>query len=141
MKNRTKLFILIAVIAVTVLMFQPAFAASLHQVATPENMATLILGIAGIALQIIFKFVPAVNTWYDAQVNKGLWMLGFVVLTGALYFGLSCTPLAGQFGIQVSCTVPDAVVMAKALFIIAAGQTLAYVYTRNLTAPTFLKAK
>ena len=141
MKNRTKLFILIAVIAVTVLMFQPAFAASLRQVATPENLATLILGIAGVALQIIFKFAPKISTWYDAQVNKGLWMLGFVVLTGTLYFGLSCTPLAGQFGIQVSCTVPDAVVMAKALFIIAAGQSLTYAYTRNLTAPTFLKAK
>jgi hypothetical protein len=109
----------------------PAFA-PMRQAASlaPDELATLLLGFVGIALQLVFRYVPKVSDWYQALENKGLWMLGFVVLSGVIYFGLSCTPLAGDLGIQLSCTLPDAYLVLKAIFIVAMSQSLTFLYTK-----------
>jgi hypothetical protein len=102
----------------------------IYQQLGPAQVAEILLGLVGMALQLIFRYAPKASDWYQAQTNKGLWMLLFVVIAGAVYFGLSCTPLAGEFGIGVSCTVPDLFVVLKALFVLAASQSLTYLYTK-----------
>lgn len=97
---------------------------------TPEQLSAVILTIVGIALQLLFKYAPRVQTWYEAQANKGPIMLAAVVLTGAAYYGLSCTPFAADLGIGISCTVESAFTLVRAIGIIAIGQQLTYLYTR-----------
>ncbi len=97
---------------------------------TPAQASEIFLGIVGVALQVIFRFVPKASDWYQAQANKGLIMLGFVVAVGGTYFALGCTPLAGNFGIATSCTVPDLFVIGKALLIVATAQSVTYLYTK-----------
>ena len=98
---------------------------------TPEQFATVLLGIVGVALQLIFKYVPKLSDWYQALNKKGLWMLGFVTLAGLGYIGLACTPFADQVGITLACSGDNVFVLAKALFIIANAQQLTYLFTKN----------
>lgn len=95
-----------------------------------ENLATVILGVLGVVLQLVFRYVPKVQAWYSAQTNKGAWMLLFVVLTGAGYFGLSCTPYAAQFGISLSCDQASVFTLLKALFIMASTNQLTYLISK-----------
>ena len=73
-----------------------------------NSLTPVILGIAGAILSLVFSYVPAVKVWWDKQNNNGLLMVLFVALVSAAYFGLSCTSLGVQLGIQVSCTQVDA---------------------------------
>lgn len=136
MKLKAKFLVLtgIVLMALVLVGIQPALAAGLiHAPAlqmAPSEVASLLLGIVGVALQLVFKYVPKVSDWYQKQENKGLLMLGFVAAVAAVYFGLACTPLAGQFGIGLTCTVPDLFVLLRALFIIAGSQSITYLYTR-----------
>jgi len=100
---------------------------------SPEDLAVLILGIVGVVLQVVFRYLPKLSDWYAAQENKGLLMLAFVIATGGIYFGLSCSPFAADFGIAISCDQPGAFALLKAIFIIASGQSLAYLYTGKKT--------
>lgn len=105
----------------------------------PEELSIVVLGIVGVILQLLFLYVPKVKTWYEAQPNKGLLMLGFTVLIGAIYFALGCTSLAIQLGIATTCDVNGLFAMLKALFIVATSQQLTYLYTRNSKAFRTLK--
>jgi len=96
-----------------------------------EQTATILLGIVGVLLQLAFKYAPKVSAWYQAQSNKGAVMLGFVVLTAALYFGVSCTPYAATFHISLACSDQGVIELLKAVFYIASGQSLTYLYTRG----------
>jgi len=98
---------------------------------TPENLAILILGIVGALMALAFKYVPALQTWYDQHPNKGLIMLGLQVVVAGVYFALACTPWAIDLGISLTCTQADAFVVIKALFIMATGNQLTYLYTRR----------
>lgn len=98
---------------------------------TPENLAVVILGVVGVVLQLIFKYAPQVKQWYEAQANKGPIMLGFIVLASAGYFGLACSPYGAELGISLSCDQFGVFALLKALFIMATGNQLAYLYTRN----------
>lgn len=96
---------------------------------SPEQLVVVILGVVGVALQLIFRYAPKVSDWYAKQPNKGLLMLAFVVVTSLVYFLLSCTPYAVLLKISLSCDAPSAFVLLQAVFIIATGQSLAYLYT------------
>ncbi len=98
-------------------------------------MDNVILGIVGALVSLVFSYVPAVKTWFDAQTNKGLIMLGVLVVVGLAYFGLSCTPFAAQLGITLACTQAGAVQLAQAIFALAAGNQLAYLFSNNSPAP------
>jgi hypothetical protein len=98
---------------------------------TPEQLSTIILTIVGIILQLVFKYAPKVKQWYEVQTNKGPIMLAVVVVTGAAYYGLSCTPYAATLGIGIACTVESAFTLLRAIGIIAIGQQLTYLFTRS----------
>ena len=96
-----------------------------------NELSTIILGIAGALLSLIFSYVPAVKAWYDLQLNKGLIMLGLNVLVAAVYFGLSCTSLTAQLHIGVSCDQPGLLLLAQALFVIATANQITYKFSNN----------
>ncbi len=96
-----------------------------------SDLAVLILGIAGAALSLLFSYVPTLKVWFDKQANKGLLMLGFCVVVGAVYFGLSCSPLAAQLKISLTCDQPGLFNLAQALFVIAGSNQLAYKFSNN----------
>lgn len=98
---------------------------------TPEQLATFILAIVGVAMQLIFQYFPPVANWYQAQANKGLLMLGFVFVTACILFGLSCTPYAAQFGISLACETATIFALLKAVFIVAVSQQTTYLYNRK----------
>lgn len=98
---------------------------------TPTELSSLILAIAGAVLQIVFRYAPRVSDWYQAQENKGVLMLQFVTVTGAVYVGLSCTPFAADLGIAVTCGEDTVFTLLRAIFIVASSQQLAYLFTRN----------
>ena len=94
-------------------------------------MSEILLGIVGAVMSLAFTYVPALKAWYDAQANKGLIMLALVVLVSVAYFGLACSPLAGNFNITLACTQEGAIELVKAIFVIASGTQLAYLFTRK----------
>ena len=98
---------------------------------SPDELSVILLGLVGVFLQLIFMYVPKLKDWYEAQANKGLIMLGVVVGTGLIYFGLGCTTWAVLLGITLSCDVSGAYLLLRALFIIATSQQLSYLFTRK----------
>lgn len=94
-------------------------------------MESVILGLAGVVLSLIFKYQPSVKEWFDRQSNKGLVMLGLVALVSLGYFGLSCLPFGVQFGVTISCDQSSAIELIKAFFVIAIGNQLTFLYTRG----------
>lgn len=135
MKMFRLLFPFLLLFAVLFLAVSRAFAFSGHMgltpQLTPESAADLFLVIVGVIMQLVFLYVPGASDWYQAQPRKGLIMLAMIVVVAGVYFGLACTPLAGMLGIEVSCTVPDALLVAKAIFILAMSQSATYLYTRG----------
>lgn len=98
---------------------------------TPEQLATLILAILGVILQLAFKYAPKFSTWYQNHENKGSLALIFAVIVGAGYVGLSCTPFAADLGIAVTCEKATIFTLLKSIFIIANAQQLAYLFGKN----------
>jgi hypothetical protein len=94
-------------------------------------MSEILLAVVGAILSLVFTYVPALKEWLDAHPQKGLLMLAFVAIIAVAYFGLSCTPLAAQLGISVTCDQAGAIELVKAWFAIAAGNQLAFLYTRK----------
>jgi len=97
----------------------------------PTELSTTILAIVGIALQLIFKYIPATADWYQNHANKGALMLGMVALTGGAYYALACSPFAAQLGIAIACDQASVFTLLKAIFIVASSQQLAYLFTRG----------
>lgn len=91
-------------------------------------------GIAGIVLSIAFSFIPGLKDWYDKQTSqaKALVMLGLVVLTGAVVYGLSCAGFAEQLGIAVTCTQEGALGLIMAIIGVLVGNQSAYLVTRRM---------
>ena len=98
---------------------------------TPEQLATVILGVLGVLIQLAIKYANPVYEWYNSHPQKGLVTLGFDALIGAAYFGLSCTPYAAQFKIALACDQAGVFTLLNAIFIIATTQQVTYLFTRN----------
>ena len=98
---------------------------------TPEQYAAMILGIFGIALQLVLKYAPKVSDWYMNHAQKGLIALGFSVVIGGAYLALACSPYAAQLHIALTCTEDSVFSLLQAIFIIASTQQLTYLYTRG----------
>lgn len=79
--------------------------------------ATLLSGIAGVILSLLFSYVPGLNSKFAAQSeeSKKLWMLGLLALVAALTFGLSCTKYGAMIGIPFECTDAGAIELIKIL--------------------------
>ena len=64
--------------------------------------------IAGTSLSLVFSYFPGASRWFiqfDAQAKR-LIMLGLVMLSAGVAFGLSCLGWGASFGIQLSCDQP-----------------------------------
>lgn len=130
---KAKLLVPLMVIALLLAAPLRVYAAPLHIGAlavAPNELANILLGIAGVIIQLAAMYVPGFNAWYQNLANKGLAMLALVVIVGAVYFGLACTSLAAMLGLQLACTVPDLYTLLQAIFIIAMAQTMTYGYTK-----------
>lgn len=92
------------------------------------DLVAILLGVAGVILSAVFKYVPEAKAWYLKQSHQGLLMLGLVFLVALAYFGLGCSSLAVQLHISLSCDVVGALELAKAFVAIAIGNQLAYLY-------------
>lgn len=98
---------------------------------TPEDLSTLIFGIAGVVLQLAIQYFPWVSDWYDNLSNKGLAALILDVIVGAALFGIACSPWAAELGVGLACETATVFLLLKALFILAVGQQGAYLFGRN----------
>jgi hypothetical protein len=61
---------------------------------------------AGTLLSLVFSYVPGAKGWFmqfDPQVKR-LIMLGLIIMTACIVFGLACLEWAAEFGISVSCS-------------------------------------
>jgi hypothetical protein len=80
-------------------------------------METVILAIVGAVLSLVFSYFPAARDWLKGFNQKGLVMLGLVVGVAAVYFGLSCTALAPDLGITLSCSKAGGIELLQAVFV------------------------
>ena len=94
----------------------------------PEHLAEILLGAVGVALSLAFRYVPKLKVFFDGVKNKGVLMLALVVVFGGIYLALACTPYAAVLGIAVGCGETSVFVLLKAIFYIASGNQLAYLY-------------
>lgn len=94
---------------------------------TPEQLQTIILGIFGVALQLLFLYGGKFAAWYQNHSNKGMLAVAFSTLIGAIYFALACSPVAAQFNISLSCSPDGGFALIKAIYLIAITQTATFV--------------
>ena len=59
-------------------------------------MVDVLLGIVGVLVQILFRYVPWFSDWYLNLKQKGPVMFGIVLLVALGYFGLACWPVAAE---------------------------------------------
>ena len=96
-----------------------------------NELSVVLLAIVGAAIQLIFKYIPKLSDWFDAQPNKALIMVAAVAAVSLAYFGLGCTPFAVQLGIVVACTTQGALELAAAFVYILVSQQITYLLTRK----------
>ena len=95
-----------------------------------NELSVILLAIVGAGIQLVFKYFPKLNVWFEAQSNKALIMVGVIAVVSLAYFGLSCTPLAATFGIAVACSVQGGLDLAAAFIYILVSQQTTYLLTR-----------
>lgn len=89
---------------------------------TPEQTVALILGVAGVVLQLVYKFVPSVAGWLDKLEYKGLVILGLDVAVAGALLALACSPYAASLDITLVCEQGTVFLLLKALVLIAMQQ-------------------
>lgn len=99
------------------------------------DLTAILLALSGSILALVFRFYPPANTWFSTLPNKGLVMLGFVIGLAGLYFGAGCVPaLASYLHIAVSCDQKGALDLVSAIWAIASGNQLTYLFTKPSAA-------
>ena len=93
---------------------------------SPIDISNVLLFVLGVLLSLVFTYVPEAKAWFQGLPHQGLAMLGMVVLIGALYFGLSCTPFAVYLHITITCEASSVFSLLEAIVIIATGNQLTY---------------
>ena len=68
------------------------------------ELSTLLAGVAGTLLSLIFRYVPGLSGWYEKQDSqrKSLVMLGCLLLAALAMYGASCWQIFDVPGL--SCT-------------------------------------
>lgn len=120
----------IVVLLVAAALAIPVLARGLGQEAppTPDQLATVLLGIYGAILSLAFMYVPELRSWYESLPHQGVVMLGMILAVAAVYYGLSCTSFAAQLHILVKCDSTSIFDLLKAVFILAVGNQLTYLF-------------
>ena len=127
--------VFLIVIVLSLLLVMPVMAAPseapVTAEVTPDYLAETLLGLVGVGLSLAFKYVPKLKGWFDNFKHQGLLMLSLVVVAGGVYLALACTPYAAEFGIELACGESSAFMLIKAIFIVAVGNQLTYLYSPN----------
>ena len=91
--------------------------------------AEFLAGAAGLALSLLFSYVPGLSDWFDTLdgIYKRLLMGTLIALVGAGAFGLSC---AGLYA-GVTCDQDGAVTAIKAVFAALVVNQSAYSLTKG----------
>lgn len=91
-------------------------------------LATILLTIFGAAVSLAFRMIPKLADWYEKQHGKkAIIMIAFLLLISALYFGLGCTPMAGQLGITTACSWDGATTIIMAFITLLGSNQVAYI--------------
>jgi len=93
---------------------------------TPEQLVTIILGVLGVLIQLALLYYKPLHDWYQSNANKGLIALAICVVIGAVYFALSCTSLAADLSIALTCSKNGLFTLLRAIYIIALSQQAAF---------------
>lgn len=90
----------------------------------PEITLEVFVGICGVVLAAVFRYIPALERWYNSVGGdyKGLLMLAFNFIVAVGIFGLSCAGLVAY----VSCTQAGVMELVKVLGIMILGNQTAF---------------
>lgn len=90
--------------------------------------------IAGTVLSLVFSYIPGASDWFtrfDTQ-GKRLIMLGLIVLSAGVVYGMSCLGWGESFSIQLSCDQPGFFgLMRQVVLAIIANQGVYAIYPRQ----------
>ena len=105
--------------------------------------AELLASITGGALSLIFSYVPGANTWFAGlqATSKRLIMLGLLVLTAGVVFGLSCTAWGPAWGFEISCDQGGAQKLVTAFFLALVANQATYGISPEANAVRDVKAE
>lgn len=62
--------------------------------------------IAGTGLSLVFSYVPGAKDWFmrfDPQIKRSI-MLGLILLSSGVIYGLACLGWGADFGITLGCS-------------------------------------
>lgn len=92
--------------------------------------------IVGVALSLLFKFIPGFKTWYDALADeyKGLIMAAIVFLSAAVLYGLSCVGwLEGLWpGLGLTCDQAGLSGLIRAVVLALTANQATYLTVRKI---------
>jgi len=89
--------------------------------------------IAGSLLSLIFSYVPGLKAKFDAlctEYKRGI-MLGLVLVVALLIYFLTCSPIAIDLGIPVTCGKSGLVELARVIILVAVANQGAYGLTKR----------
>lgn len=86
---------------------------------------------AGVVLSLLFSYVPGLNTWFAGleSVYKRLIMLGLLLLTAGVVYGLACAGWAASLGIQLTCDQAGLMQLVQAFMLAMIANQAAYQIT------------
>jgi hypothetical protein len=101
----------------------------------------LLAGISGAVLSLLFSYVPGIKAQYDklTSAQKGLVMLGLLVLVSIGAFGLSCanSPLISG----VTCDEQGAWGIVSALLVALTANQATYLMAPQKKSPAVIEAQ
>jgi hypothetical protein len=97
--------------------------------------AETLSALAGAILSLAFSYIPGLQARFEPLdgIYKRLIMLGLLVLTASVAFGLSCAGWGADLGLELGCNRSGLIGLLQALFLaLAANQTIFLISpTRN----------
>ena len=91
--------------------------------------------IVGSVLSLVFGYFPGLEGWYTSLKSevKALIMIGLLLLTSAVIFGINCLGWAGGLGVpEVACTEAGLMEFVKIFFVALAANQSTYLITAQV---------
>jgi hypothetical protein len=91
---------------------------------------------AGVVLSLLFSYVPGLNTWFAGleAIYKRLIMLGLLLLTAGVIYGIACLGWGGWFGLALTCDKKGLVELVQAFILAMIANQAAYQITPQTAA-------
>lgn len=93
--------------------------------------AEYLTAIVAMILSLGFSYIPGLSTWFGGLSGdiKRLIMLGVMVVTAGVIFGLNCAGLGVDLGVVISCDQAGAIALVKLLGVAIIANQSAYAIT------------